>query len=336
MSRARAYVDPDQKDPSKAVQRTEQSDEPVSNQGDDDGLSEQERRHSAWLDKDKAVQKRLGRLSKNLTRQFDQRLADREAEHQRERGDLLKRLEKLERGGSGADSADQAKHDAEMSELEAKQAAAFEAGDSALAAKIGRQMAAKEGAFIEAKTRAMLGERADPAKQQGQQQQDQGNAKYRPTATGRKFVRDQTWWEDPEFTAERSAANVIYTQMIDDGEDPNEPEFFTELSQRLVKKMPHMSEHIEGVELKGGKQRELDAEDFGDEPEEEAPQPRRRAPVQFNQDRGNNARRRNSVTLTDADHKVMRQVGLDPNNDKHVIHFAKSKRETAEAMRSSR
>lgn len=332
-NQTRAYVDPDQKDLKDAVQREDVEEDSKL----DVEVKEQEARTKEWVDKDKAVQKRMGRLSRNLSKQFDQRLAEVEAEHQRERTEFQKRLDRLEGRNSGSD-ADEAKHKAEMDELERKQAAAFEAGDSALAASIGRQMAQKEGAFFEAKTRALIGSSRQAQEEPAKAATGELPTEYRPTAAGKKFVKAQEWWEDPEFGTARAAANVLYRQMIDDGEDSSEPAFYDKLARTLVQQMPHMKNELIGVELEERDSRGRLDDDFGDE---EEPPPRqqqaRRAPVQHNPDRGDSRgtgpRRRNGVHISKADEATMRAVGMDPTNDKHLVQFAKSKREVAEGSR---
>lgn len=326
-NQTRAYVDPDQADPKNAVERIAED------------MTDVERRHAPSLDRDKAVQKRMGRFARNLNKQFDQRLADREAEWQRERTELTSRLDRLEGGKGGPVDTDEARHKAEMDALEVRQAAAFESGDSAKAAAIGREMAAKEGAFWNAKTAAQVqGRRPEQQTQDPAQKQDLTGTRYAPTEAGRAFVAKQPWWNDPDFEAEKAVANALYRKLIDEGEDSGTNEFYALLSSELTKKMPHMADELEGVEAKDEARAKLDEEDFGEDEPAPAPVARRRAPVQHNPDRGDTrvARRRSGIALDESDMRTMRSVGLDPSNDKHLAQFAKSKRETAEAMRNSR
>lgn len=330
--KTRAFVDTDQKDSTKAVERVADA-EDRRLPGSEDG--ERESGSPTWMEKNKQVQRRFAGFQRNLQRQFDQQKASLEADLQRMRREN-EDLRKSVGTGRGSQGADEAAHERDMAALEAQHTKHLEAGDSAAASKVAREMARKEAEFINAKTAAMMGEQQRTEKRdQRQEEPSPAQQTRKPTSAGKKFVAAQDWWDDPEFAMERGAANALHAKMVEeDGSDPESEEHYQTIARELKKKFPKLE--IGG--MKAQARSDLD-DDFVDE--EEPPPPKRearRAPVPNFRDRGDASvqRRRGGAQLTDDDFATMRAVGMDPKNDKHLVQFAKSKIETAEAMGTRR
>jgi hypothetical protein len=320
-------VDMNAADPSKAVTRRKPAD---IGQGVRDDADGDRPRTKA----EKELFKRMGRLERNLEKQFEQRQAARDAEHQRQISELQAKLDRVQvdRGG-GDDAADRA-HETAINVLKDKLAAAYEKGDSKESAELQAQISrldaqfwAKKAAAAGQTTRetAAAGDGGQQRQQQGtQQQQNKG-----PTVAGSRFIRaNEEWWDDPEFEVEKAAANTIYVNLVNkEGFDPKDDETFKEVAKQLKAKFPKLEVR---AGRKGG-----DPEDDDDpdddvrrgegEGDGETRQQRRAAAANL-ADRGAASARdrsRTSRTLTKQEIETMKACRLDPDNDKDVVQFMK-------------
>ena len=268
-------------------------------------------------------------MERNLERQFDQRMAAREADHQRELSEMRTRMEKLsvDRGG-GDDKADAA-HEAAIGALKDKLAAAYERGDSQASADITLQISqldakywAKKAATAGVTTRETDDEER-PAARQPQQVQQQANKG--PTIAGARFIRaNEDWWDDPEYTAEKASANAIYVRLVEqDGFDPKSDETYREVALRLKKMFPKLNAQ---PGRRGADDDDDDDDDDLDDTgrERQTRQTRRQAAAANVADRGAGTNRTQTGrlrTLTPQEIKTMRDCRLDPDNDRDVVQF---------------
>jgi hypothetical protein len=273
---------------------------------------------------ERAMYKRMSNLEKNLERQFDQRLANKEAEWQRERSEMKERLDKLSLDrGDGSDKADAA-HESAIAVLKAKLEAAYEKGDSKESADITLQISKLDAQFW-AKKAAAAGvatrETADPNKGTTQQQQQQpANKTTGPTRAGARFISaNEEWWDDADFKVEQAATQAIYIDLVNqEGFDPKSPETYKEVARQLKAKFPSLA-------VKSGRRGpEDDDEEEDDDTSEGRPQTRRQAPSARIEDRGNGSRPRDrgtQRTLTQEEIATMKACRLDPDNDRDVVQF---------------
>jgi len=288
---------------------------------------------------EKELFKRMGRLERNLTRQFDQRQAERDAEHQRQISELQAKLDRVQEDRTGDDAADIA-HEQALTALKEKLAAAYEKGDSAASADITLQISQLDAKFWAKKaqaagvaTRETAGEKGKGAAAAAPTAARAGKG---PTAAGSRFITaNEEWWDDPAFEMEQSAANTVYLRLVEkEGFDPKSDETFKEVAKQLKVKFPKL-------DVRAG--RDEGPGDDGDD-DEEARQQRqeqgnqgqgrqRRAAAANVQDRGptNNANRGGARTLTQEEIKTMQACRLDPNNDRDVVQFLRE----AAAMEAS-
>lgn len=317
-------VDLSESDGKKAVTRRTKVPDIAENVRDDqEGASRQ------YSPTERNMFRRLSRHQRNITKQFDQKLADQEARHQREMTELRTQYEgvSVERGG---DTAAASEHERAMKALEDKLAAANEKGDSAEAARITAEMIKADGAYH--------------AKLSGAKQRDDtaGAAAARtvpvvkpastgPTPAGSRFIlANEDWWEDPDFALEKQYASTIYLKLMnDEGYEANSDETFEEVARRLKEK-------FRDLPVVAGRRRKADPDDleggeYGDDAEGQdrnSGENRRRAPTAAMQDRGQTTQRRqrggNSLrSLTGKEIETMRKVGLNPDNDKDVMQFVR-------------
>lgn len=278
-----------------------------------------------WVEKSRKVQKRLVQQA----RAFEQRTAEREAEFNRQLALRDERITRLERGGD-ATPTDEAAHAKVMDEFEKKIAEAQELGDSAGVAKLTRQMTEADGRYWAAKTSKATGAaaKADTA----------AAAKVAPTQitpspAGQKWAKANTeWWDDTTdrtHVAARAFANALYKDKVDQGDDRDDPEFYEEIRQELAKRFPE----IETISTTGGKRRQADPDDEDEDEDDVQQQPVRRAPSLSMPNRGDIDRSRPNrlATITGADQRLMKSVGLNPNDNKHVLQFLASRNEEANA-----
>lgn len=344
-------VNLDEKDPAKAIERRRDQELPPSSE-DTDGDGSLSTQEQAWLDRNKAVRKRMGRMN----RQFNQQIAEIQAERQRERAEWERKFDSL-KADRERPQVDEAKHNADMAELERQLEAAHEAGNSKEVVRLTRAISQKDAAFLAAKQAAIMG--VDPNRQRDDgrrtRREEEADEDIRPrrqenrnkNGEGRKWTELQDWWDDDEFAPERAAAVAIDKILIEEeGSDPDSRQHYAELSKRLRKKFPK----LEVVPPKGKKaargadedDEELEDDDDGDGDEGLEAEGRRvnkrsarRPPVPSFSDRGNDAaparRGSRSVVLTEADRAEMRRFKMDPDNDDDVRNWAESVEETDRA-----
>lgn len=337
-------VDTAQADDKKAIRRESRP----QRTNDDEGGEP-----SAWIDRNKAVQRRMASFGRNLTndltRQFSQRQADNDARWQKE---LAKRDEEINRLKTGQSNAStDAQHEAEIASLQTQLEAAHEAGDSKEQARITTLISRKEAAHLQKKTDAITGASAATARQEreAEEQRQAANSTANTNSKAQRFISATPWWDDPEFAAEKGAANAIHAELVKAGSDPESDAHYRRLNKALKKKFPTLEltdpedmyndilglddddddEDDTGLDRKGRKTRQRDNDDEDEDDEAEQARTNRRAPVQQFQDRGNPGAspRNRTVRLSDADIATMRAMKLDPSNDTHVKAFATSKAE---------
>lgn len=343
-------VDTDQADTSKAVSRmngagaSDDDDRRLPGQEDAE-VSDAERRHSVWLDKNRALNKRVSRITRN----FEQRTADQEARHQREMRAMRDEFSSLRTTRGQTENSDDAAHEAAMKLLQDRLEAALEAGKSADAAKIQREMAAKEGKFWADKQAAAMGgtDGRRPEQRERREQEDTSQQQQqvrKPSAAGIAFTEANDWWDDPDFRVERVAANTIFGQLVEEeGADPNDPGTYERVAKRLKKKFAELD-----IVTPGRKRAKDDDDDEDDEDEDDdaddgskrgAKRRASEAAVSTVRNRDpdyRGARRRGEQHLSERDFTTMRTIGLNPDNPDHLLDFAKGKREAEEAERGAR
>lgn len=324
-------VDTDQRDTSKAVSRVQSrdDDEGLPGQSDDDGdgnLAEKK-----FLSKSRAVSKRLTRIQ----RKYDQQLAEQEARHQRELRDVRGEVDRLKARSDGdGGSASEAAHESAMRDLEAKLTKAMEDGNSQEAARINREMARKEAEFWNARTSAVMGgdqQRRDQRSDDRGQDQTQQQQRRQPSRAGIAFTEANEWWDDPDYYVEKQAANAIFGRLVEEeGADPEDPGTYRRVAKRLAKKFPELE-----IELPGRRRDDDDEDDEDDDDDGGTRSGAKRraaeAPVQHTRHRDPDyrpSRRAGEQHLSQRDLDTMRSIGLDPDNEKHLLHFAQGKRET--------
>lgn len=303
-------VDLNAADDSKAVTRTAPSDiarEVRDNAGDGKSPAERE------------LFKRMGRLERNLNRQFDQKLAEREALHQRELSELRESVSRTQTERGGDDAADAA-HDAAIQVLKDKLAAAYEKGDSAASAEITLQISKLDAQFWAKKAQAAGVVQRD-VKPQPAQAAPPTPKTNGPTAAGSRFINaNDEWWDDDAYKIEQGAANTIYLKLVnEEGYDPKSDETFREVAKQLKGKFPTLS-------VKPGK-RDPGDDDEGagaDDNRNDTRQGNRNAASQRMDDRGGQGtvhRSSTSRTLSKEEIATMKACRLDPDDDKDVLQF---------------
>lgn len=323
-------VDLNEADPSKAVDRRATTARSDIAEGRE---QEREDRGASRTPAEREMFKRMRRMQLNMGKQFDQRVANLEAQHQRETAQLKARLDQLsvDRGG-GADAAADAAHEAAINALRGELEQAYEKGDSAKSAEITLKISKLDAQFWAKKAQA-AGQvsREDTARQASSQERQAarpGKATG-PTAKGSRFITaNEEWWEDPDFQVEKDAVNSMFVNLRDqEGFDPNDVEMYREIVRRLKPKFPKVDFRT-GMPRTGADDDEgLDEPD--DELDEETSQARetrssqRRAPSARLEDRGQagDRQRSNRRTVTAAEMETMRKCGLDPDKDRDVVQF---------------
>lgn len=347
-------VDLSEGDPSKAISRRAARSDIAAHVRDDD-----DRGNRAAPKRSKTEQelfKRMTRMQRSLTQNFDQKLANQQAEHQRELADLRKQYETgvdVERGGAAELKS---AHEKAMAELERQLTEANEKGDSAGIARITTAMIKADGEY-HAKASGTQARRdvtgVDPNKGGQQRQQQQQPVAKGPTAAGSRFIlANEDWWEDPEFAMEKAAASTIFLDLVkNEGFSDNDDETFKEVAKRLKAKFTNLP--VVGVRKRGSRNQERD--EGGDTEGDDGPgdgdddedgddegrdrdrdrerdrggngnEGRGRAPAMRVTDRGaGNGRvsQGNRRTLTSEEIATMRKVGLNPESDKDVMSFMK-------------
>lgn len=317
------YVDVNASDPDKAVTRVPVQRPPRGerqNQGSDDA------------DERRADRKAFAKRFTKIQRSFDQRLANQQAEFNRQLADRDRKIASLEArrvdGGSGDDAA----HEAEINRLTGDLEAALEAGESSKVAKLQAEISRKEAAHWAKKEAKLRGEPAPDTRQQrptngGKQPKGDEPDDYMPrkgrTPQANKWLRDnEEWLYDEDFKIEQQAALMIDKDLDEEGYEANSDDYFVELSQRLLAKFPKLGVVSPKAKKPNGKPQ---VDDDGDDAyDDDEPQQRRRVPpVAMVEDRGESRikNRRGSTKLTRDQEQTMRAVGLDPSNNKHVLTY---------------
>lgn len=276
---------------------------------------------------EKDLFKRMKRLERNLTKQFDQRQAERDAAHQRQVSELQAKLDRVAGDRDGGDDRADVAHEAAVNALKEKLAAAYEKGDSAASADITLQISKLDAQYWAKKAQAAgVTTREDAARGTGQEQQRQQPAEQRagkgPTAAGSRFITaNEDWWDDPDFAVEQAGCNTIYLELVNqEGFDAKDDETFKEVAKRMKAKFPKL-------DVRAGRRGPGDEEDEDDDEDvrqREASQgTRRQAAAARIDDRGAaTARDRgNRRTLTREEIATMKACRLDPDNDADVVVF---------------
>lgn len=317
-------------DPKAAVTRTKPRGEAVRTTTDDEGSE---------TDLTLGMRRRIAKMK----RSFDQQLADQQALHQRELASLRGEVDRMSVQRVGADdaAADEAAHERDMAALQTKLEEAQEKGESKEVARLTREMSTADAKYWAKKTQQTLNPEGDTNKDTRRRTRTDdagadpaaGATTVQNTAARRWTEANELWWEDEEFAAERGAANGIHNSLIKEGSDPKTDAHYVEVTRRLQKKFPKLA-----IEMPASVARRRLADELGDrddvDDEETGKGTRRRSPVRSTGGTGDDAqasRNRLDVQLDAQDQATMRAIGLDPRNDKHVLQFAQSKRETIEA-----
>lgn len=309
-------VDTDQADTAKAVNRQPTDDDRRALKSEE---SDDERKHSDWLSKSRAVNRRMSSFQRNLTKQFDQKQAEIEARHQREMREMKEQMNglKVDREGDASDTA----HEAEMEKLQGELEAAIEAGNSKEQAKLNALISRKEAAHMAAKTARLAVGRQTESKDEKREA-----AQPRVSKKAQEFISNTPWWDEDDHWEEKAFANALHARMVDSGSDPESDAHYAKITKELHKKFPDLEVDESLLD---------DDKEEGDEEEEEEPAPRRRAPVRNFKDRGGDERPANvrggKIQLTKADIETMKMAKLDPTDNNHVLAFAKAKRERIES-----
>lgn len=269
----------------------------------------------------KEMHKRMSRLEAN----WNQAAAEREAALQRQIADLKKSLEGL-KPNQDTSTGDDAAHERAMAELEEKLTEAQERGDSKEVAKLTRQMSSLDAKFWAAKNAKVgVAEKTPPAAATPA-------AVPQPTKASLAWARAQDWWNDTTDDTSRLARNMateLYNQRLREGSDREDPMLFEEIGAEVKKRFPELTV---GSAVKRRKQAPLedDPDDADGDDELAHPNPRRAAPPSLPNRGDAPTGRRELQKLTAADVKTMREVGMNPDDNKHVVAFLRGKLETAE------
>ena len=135
-----------------------------------------------------------------------------------------------------------------------------------------------------------------------------------------KWKSNNGWMDDSSRTAENAALLAINNQLVKEGYDAKDDQFFTELSRRMAKSFPSL-----GV-------KDLAGRALGDAPQRQTNAQPRSAPVAGGrptaaapaQARANNPRQ---IQLDKSDAAMMRIMRIDTSDKKAVQYYAKMKYE---------
>jgi hypothetical protein len=274
-----------------------------------------------------ALSKEMKKRLERQARGFNQQIADQQAAHQRELAEIRGRLDKLSVNREDVPAGDDAAHSEAMEKLQADLEEAQERGDSKAVAKITRDMSSLEGKYWAAKaSKAGVQENRN-----GQQQAAaQPAAQTKPTKAGAKWAKaNADWWNDttdPTACGARALANSLYATFKADGDDIESDELYEKIRKEVQKRFPE----VQTFSTLRSRQSQLDDDDDPETAGDDDPAPQNRRGPPSLPNRGDVPRRQNLQTLTQADIATMRQVNLDPNNNKHVLQFIRSKQEVAE------
>lgn len=296
--------------------------------------NQEDDRITEWEQKSRKVQKRLVQQA----RSFEQRQAEQQAEFNRQLALRDDRIARLERGGQTDDQAEAA-HQKVMDDFEAKIAAAQEEGDSAKVAKLTREMSTVDSKFWAAQTAKATGGAAkvDTTKNADGTPVRAAATVIQPSKAGQKWAKaNEEWFDDKTdrtHVAARAFANALYKDKIDAGDDKDEDEFYEEIRKEVEKRFPEIETTST---LKGQQRRGADLGDDDDDDDDEdggvndrqRQQQRRPASLSL-PNRGDPSKNRANrlATITSAEQRQMKAVGLDPANNKHVMQYIASRNE---------
>lgn len=341
-------VDLSQADPKKAIERSAPRSDISAHVRDDDDRGSDRRGAPKRSKTEEELFKRMTRMQRSLTKNFDQKLASQQAEHQRELAALRQRYEsgvEVERGGA-AQLKDA--HEKAMAELERQLADANEKGDSAGIARITAAMIKADGEYHAKLTGTQVRKDVTGEDPNRGGQQRQAPAAKGPTPAGSRFIlANEDWWEDPDHEIEKAAASTIFLGLVqNEGFSDNDDETFKEVAKRLKEKFPDLPVMAaRGKKVRasdrdrddGARDERDDGPGDGDDDDEDEEgrdrdrdrdrnEGRGRAPAMRVTDRGaGNGRIQNGSrrTLTSEEIATMRKVGLNPESDKDVMSFMK-------------
>lgn len=336
-----AEINLDEKDPTRSVTLTPPQEAETQALRDPDDESPMEKK---FLDRNKAVLKRMKRNERRLTGEFNQRIADLQAENQRSLAKVNSELEQLRTQRTESVAPDERAHQAKMDQLQKDYVAALEAGDSVKSGQLMMEINRTHTAFEASKLALIMQRQQAPQPRQTKViDHTEGRA---ITAAGKRWVTaNEEWFDDVDFRPETLETKAIDQDLIAEGSDPNTPEHYAELQTRLREKFPKLDvvdPFSNKRREKRARQAEPDEEDdvvddrqVSEDDDGEVDVPRRhqaRRPVVPNfQDRGRNfGRNQNSSrrTITTSEAAEMRKFKLDPTKDADVRAWDKSRRET--------
>jgi hypothetical protein len=130
-----------------------------------------------------------------------------------------------------------------------------------------------------------------------------------------RWARNNRWLNSPKYEPHRSYMITVNNKLADEGIDPNDPRFFTELTRRVAKAFPTLDvKDLEGRSVnKRPPQKKTST----------APVASAKAgSFQGGQNKPKNAA---SMTLTADDRRMMRVFGYDPQNPTHRKAWGESK-----------
>lgn len=298
-------------DPKKAIERSELA------TNDEGGEERTPRNHKERKDE---FAKRIGRLERN----FDQRIAERDAEHQRELREMRGEINGLKAKRVDADAAaDEATHNAKIEDLEGKLADALEAGDSKLTAKLQSAIAAEHARFASAQTARAMGEAYEKDQATKRGGDDTGQRGNGPAPMGKRFLSaNADWWNDPVNRRKRAAVVDIDKELLAEDYDPNTAEYYEELQARFSEEYPDFEIALPG-ERRAKRRQQVDDDDDDDLTMNG---PRRTAvrTLSASANRGSSTRTVNSrgqVVLNKSDIANMQKWGFDPDKPADVLTY---------------
>lgn len=175
----------------------------------------------------RSMQKRIARARAQGERQERNRLAAERAADQKEISDLRLQMHQIK--VQGQVSTEEAKHDAEMKQLEQSLEQAHRDGNAAEITKLTRQIQAKESAWLERK-RAILNTPVNEPSRAAKTEQG-------PAPEGRAWIEaNSDWYDKPGYEAETAATIAIDRKLLSEGSDPNSPEHYKAIQRELSKK----------------------------------------------------------------------------------------------------
>jgi hypothetical protein len=132
-----------------------------------------------------------------------------------------------------------------------------------------------------------------------------------------RWAAQNTWMNDPERVSEKAALQAIDQRLVSEGYNPQDDEYFTEMSKRLAKSFPTLSvKLLDGRVLGGAPANRPAARQSSAPPVASA---RSVAPP------SPGTKSKTRVDLDHTDRRMMRQLGIDLSNQNAVKRYAKEK-----------